>query len=451
MATTKIQRVKPLTIRDARRRWMMAYGTDEQSLAGQEIVTTSDQKRLWRGDGTMLSGGVDHGTVATEAALATIYLLPSCTRGVWPGDTAWVTSAGCEYRCISGSNAAATWRPSIELPSSMPPSAHGHSVGDVTGLGPLLAGKSTFIGDFAAITPLLEADAPVGAVATISADSLVLLCVSYPSNTTDAWVSWSSTPAEEPAALTDEWVARATAAGGTYTSAELGIYLNLLTSLQVGGVLAKMRRLDGWLGTNLAARITPLIDSLNRGVTNHGLVDADFSDSTGVTFAADTGYLDTYTAPSLLGTGGCGGLGWWPSEAYSAGEEEPIGCANASDHRYFLDLRGSFVAFRWGSNTYAAQTSSQVRSGDDYYGQRSSASSRALYKNGGLLVENNQNDTTTIESSRSIVLGGADYNGRFYQWVGRCKVAYMTDGTLTPAEITSLHNALAAFVAATGR
>lgn len=107
---SKVQRVKPLTIRDVRRRWMMAYGTGDTALAAQEIVTTSDQRRLFRGDGTLLSGGVDHGSVATEAALATIYLLPSCTRGVWPNDTAFVAASGCEYRCISGSNATAVWR-----------------------------------------------------------------------------------------------------------------------------------------------------------------------------------------------------------------------------------------------------------------------------------------------------------------------------------------------------
>lgn len=105
-----IQRVKPLTIRDVERRWMLAHGTGDTALAAQEIVTTSDQRRLWRGDGTLLSGGVDHGTIAAVADLATLYLLPACTRGVWPGDTAFVTAAGCEYRCISGNNATAVWR-----------------------------------------------------------------------------------------------------------------------------------------------------------------------------------------------------------------------------------------------------------------------------------------------------------------------------------------------------
>jgi len=147
----KIQRVKPLTVRDVERAWMVAHGTGDTALAAQEIVTTSNQKRLWRGDGTLLSGGVDHGTVATEAALATIYLLPSCTRGVWPGDTAFVSAAGCEYRCISGANATAVWR--------------AVGAGVVAGTTATFAGLSGAPGDNAALAATLNGKAPLNSPA----------------------------------------------------------------------------------------------------------------------------------------------------------------------------------------------------------------------------------------------------------------------------------------------
>lgn len=108
MATKQIQRIKPFTTTETRRRWMVQYGTGAQSIGEQELVTTSDQLRLFRRN-TYL-GAVDHGSVDTVSALSSLYLLPSCTRGVWPDDTCWVTSQGCEYRCISGSDATAVWR-----------------------------------------------------------------------------------------------------------------------------------------------------------------------------------------------------------------------------------------------------------------------------------------------------------------------------------------------------
>ena len=65
-----------------------------------ELIRTTDG-RVYHWTGTALeitSAPVHHGTVADVAALDGIYLLPTCTRGVHPGDTAYVTAAGCEYR-----------------------------------------------------------------------------------------------------------------------------------------------------------------------------------------------------------------------------------------------------------------------------------------------------------------------------------------------------------------
>jgi len=76
-----------------------------------ELIRTTDGRVYhWTGSAMEItSAPVHHGTVADVAALAGIYLLPSCTRGVHPGDTAYVTAAGCEYRVASGVNATATW------------------------------------------------------------------------------------------------------------------------------------------------------------------------------------------------------------------------------------------------------------------------------------------------------------------------------------------------------
>ena len=84
-----------------------------------ELIRTTDG-RVYHWTGTALeitSAPVHHGTVADVSALDGVYLLPSCTRGVHPGDTAFVTSAGCEYRVASGVNATATWAACASLPT----------------------------------------------------------------------------------------------------------------------------------------------------------------------------------------------------------------------------------------------------------------------------------------------------------------------------------------------
>ncbi|HOG92556.1 MAG TPA: hypothetical protein PLE80_03190, partial [Opitutaceae bacterium] len=84
-----------------------------------ELIRTTDG-RVYHWTGTALeitSAPVHHGTVANVAALDGIHLLPSCTRGVHPGDTAFVTAAACEYRVASGVNATATWSACASIPS----------------------------------------------------------------------------------------------------------------------------------------------------------------------------------------------------------------------------------------------------------------------------------------------------------------------------------------------
>ena len=85
-----------------------------------ELIRTTDG-RVYHWTGTALeitSAPVHHGTVADVAALAGVYLLPSCTRGVHSGDTAYVTAAACEYRVASGVNATATWAACATIPTT---------------------------------------------------------------------------------------------------------------------------------------------------------------------------------------------------------------------------------------------------------------------------------------------------------------------------------------------
>jgi hypothetical protein len=84
-----------------------------------ELIRTTDGRVYhWTTSALeIVSAPVHHGTVADVAALDGIYLLPSCTRGVHPGDTAFVTAAGCEYRVTSGVNSTASWASCASIPA----------------------------------------------------------------------------------------------------------------------------------------------------------------------------------------------------------------------------------------------------------------------------------------------------------------------------------------------
>ncbi len=84
-----------------------------------ELIRTTDG-RVYHWTGTALeivSAPVHHGTAADVSALDGIYLLPTCTRGVHTGDTAYVTASACEYRVTAGINATAVWAACASLPT----------------------------------------------------------------------------------------------------------------------------------------------------------------------------------------------------------------------------------------------------------------------------------------------------------------------------------------------
>ena len=84
-----------------------------------ELIRTTDGRVYhWTTSALeIVSAPVHHGTVANPADLDGIYRLPTCTRGVHPGDTAYVTALGCEYCVTAGINATAVWAACTTLPT----------------------------------------------------------------------------------------------------------------------------------------------------------------------------------------------------------------------------------------------------------------------------------------------------------------------------------------------
>ena len=197
------------------------------------------------------------------------------------------------------------------------------------------------------------------------------------------------------------------------------------------------------LGNNINAARVPIIDTLAVGAAlNNGFVDGDFSESVGLTNNDSPKYLNSQIKPSQLGVSNNGGLGWWETNIGFGTGVEPIGCYGGLafwQGRFVLDFRTTVESFRWGDSANAATRLASASNGH-YYGQRSSPIIRVLYNNGMLIASgNNVSDTTASETQ--IFIHGCNGSPTSY-WSGTCAVAYMTDGTLSDAQVIELNTIL---------
>jgi hypothetical protein len=252
------------------------------------------------------------------------------------------------------------------------------------------------------------------------------------------------------------WASAVASAGGTLTSNSLLIADTLIAQLKTRSYASKVVYLLPLLGGNLNAARVPLRDSLNVGIAgNINCVDADFSESTGLQGNGTNKALDTLIRANQLGSGNNGGLGYWENNYTGASNFELMGSydsAGSNAYLLYADSAGSpRQLFCWGLfANYAVQASNG--SSGHYYGQRTSTSDRRLYKNGSQIAVNSTNDTAVsgISDATIRVLGSG---GHFLNYSsGRCAVAYMTDGTMSGADITDFHALLNTYlIGPTGR
>ena len=251
------------------------------------------------------------------------------------------------------------------------------------------------------------------------------------------------------------WVARVTAAGGTFAGDSKTIAQALLAQLHTRSYNHKVVYLLPLLGSNLAAARVPLRDSLHVGIAgNTGFVDGDFSQAAGLQGNGSSKRLDSLIRPDQLGSGNNGGLGWWETNFTGAGNNEAMaGNDGSPDNRFSLTLGASSKTFVWGLvSSGGLVTVSNSDTNGDYYGQRSAINAREIWRNGTQLATSSSINSAGPANSETIDLGSANYNGTHYPWPGRCACAYLTDGTLTSGEIADLHTLLQDYlITPTGR
>lgn len=246
-----------------------------------------------------------------------------------------------------------------------------------------------------------------------------------------------------------DWAARVAANSGTLTDNSLGIASRFLKQCELRSWNRKLLWIAPMLGANLAAARTPLRDWLGGGVmTNTSFVDGDFSERVGLIGNGSSKILNTGIYPVQLARAAGlnnGGLGVWMTAVDGSGTAtEPIGCYNTgATQRFVLDLRnaGSHEFICWGSAGNLASSGANA-SPNHYYGQRASATSRVIYKNGSSLASNTTSDTASGSGDTQIRLMGTNLG--FAK--GTCGLAYMTSGDLTAAEVLDLHGCLKTYL-----
>jgi hypothetical protein len=246
---------------------------------------------------------------------------------------------------------------------------------------------------------------------------------------------------------TKAWLAAATAAGGTMLPDSIAIADRLARALAASTFTDKIVWFLPLLGANLNAALTPLRDSLGVGnPTAYSLTDSDFAQPRGLQGDGSSKYLDTLIKPSDLGSGSNGGLGWWETNFVAGTAPAPIGMVyNPGDgtRAYRLVLTATRESFDWNQDLAGrfAITTGPAGNGH-YYGQRSTATFRTLYKNGIFLASSSVSDPADGISYQTMAMLG-EYTSNVVPgpryWPGRCGCAYMTTGTLSTIEIADLH------------
>lgn len=256
----------------------------------------------------------------------------------------------------------------------------------------------------------------------------------------------------------DLWESRIIALGGSVTPTERGYASDLIAAIRGSTYNSKIVYLLPFIGESIAAHRVPLRDTLNIGAAlNTGFVDADCTTSGGIENPTEASkILNTQIAPGELGISNSGGMGFWERDIGLGTGVEPMGCYPAGDNarRFVLDLRSSMQRFRWGATTGSEAGPGTTASSAHYYGQRSSATLRRIYKDGtALSPDGTSSDAATNAGLSDIrVMGCVTHTGALSYWKGRCAVAYLTDGTMSDTDVSDFHTLLDTYlITPTGR
>lgn len=247
------------------------------------------------------------------------------------------------------------------------------------------------------------------------------------------------------------WQSRGVANLGTYGANSVSIADALIRAVNLESFNSKLLWLLPMLGANNKAASIPLRDSFNKGI-------AGWADSP-VTYAENLGFyqsalgvaIDTDIKVSDITAGSdTWGCGYWerdwtlnnPNLAFIAYNSD----GNAQGGIQMIPGGVNFYSATETFNRYVYAPGAQNA---HQYGQAQNGSI-SLYRDGSLAAQSSSlSITDPAFTERALKIHTSEFG---FTYKGRCAVAYLTDGTLTAAEIARLHAILDQYlIAPTGR
>jgi hypothetical protein len=247
---------------------------------------------------------------------------------------------------------------------------------------------------------------------------------------------------------------------GTLGASGEALASDLTAALRGFSAYEKLRYTAAFLGDDLNALLIPVYDpALSGPMTNNGFTLTDLNQSIGAQGSGNTGANHSLIIPrnaNELGSSQNGGMGYREMNFNNAiaSAWQPCGFErSASGWGFELILRQAVPreAFSW--QAYANAPDSGVACGNhNYYGQRSSATSREMFRNGVSIASDATNDTAANAGDSDIYLMAIrELAGATFYFGGRCGLFYLTNGELTGPEVAELHTIIEDFITATGR
>ena len=264
------------------------------------------------------------------------------------------------------------------------------------------------------------------------------------------------------------WRTAVVANGGTVSASTMNAVSKFCRDIDAAGIRSRFRRLNLFAGSSLSACLVPLYRGESRTGTQYGGT-TDANPGAGPFVSGD--YTETGASGGLLGNGTSKHLNtgfrtqdlasvsdvhlaiWWRGGMVTDTRRQ-IGCFGASNDNFYIDTR---LAAGGGNLSVLGQStaiSSGVldQSGQSIIASRTSTTNAVYYKNGTSAATSTTSVTGVTGTSQEIGV----FTGLFSGTSGASFSPYRLNGYsigagLSAGEVTSFHNAWAAFQTALGR
>jgi len=250
------------------------------------------------------------------------------------------------------------------------------------------------------------------------------------------------------------WFDRATTAGGTISGTAFDACEQMVLRWELAGILPTIRiGLEmPFLGTNLAAALTPLYIPTGKTISSFNFVAGDWTEATGLDAGESNNskYLDLGIIPSDVSTSTSGRLAFYSRRQQGAGGGVDIGAYSSGTSSFLLHASdgGNFI-FDCYSNQASRTAAANTNTLGLFAGSRTANNSAVIYRNATSAASINSSAGTLPTNSIyafafNVVAGPASFVSRLLSHVGAGR-------GLTAAQHTNYYNGIQAKETLMGR